>query len=206
MRLLKWSCFVLAVLAAAALLVSYSWTFTPIGRMDYGAAVLSKLGSLQRSGDAAITPAYREKLNRDIGRFYRQSAAAKAAIGKQFDVLIPSPEGDIPARVYVPAGEGPFPAMLNIHGGGFFMGNGYVLDAPAIELAARVGMVLVSVDYRLAPEHPFPAALQKAGVPVTLRVVQGAVHGFIGSGRKAERNLALAATLLREHFAESASR
>jgi len=48
--------------------------------------------------------------------------------------------------------------------------------------------------------------LQKAGVPVTLRVVQGAVHGFIGSGRKAERNLALAATLLREHFAESASR
>jgi len=74
------------------------------------------------------------------------------------DVAVPGPAGDIPVRVYVPQGAGPFPTVVFFHGGGWVLGNIETHDVPARRLANVVPAVVVSVDYRLAPEHPFPAA------------------------------------------------
>lgn len=66
-------------------------------------------------------------------------------------------------RIYWPRADaaGP-PIVVYYHGGGFFMGNLDTHDNVARTIAHRVGAVVVSVDYRLAPEHPYPAALEDA--------------------------------------------
>jgi acetyl esterase/lipase len=67
-------------------------------------------------------------------------------------------------RIYAPtqAGDGPHPAMLYLHGGGFVLGSIAMEHAQTTSLARGVGAVVVSVEYRLAPEHPFPAAVDDA--------------------------------------------
>ena len=72
---------------------------------------------------------------------------------------VPGPAGEIPVVVYTPEGEGPRPLVLFIHGGGFFLGSPHSHGPVAREIAARSGRVVVSVDYRLTPEHEFPAAV-----------------------------------------------
>lgn len=149
----------LLVSALVAGAVSYSWTFTPHGRLDYGAAVFSRLLNWQR-GDEPI--AYNDEQRRATGRFtkkYMDSLGFEPA-HIQRDIRVPAPWGEIPVRVYMPAGEGPFPALMHYHGGGFWAGGGYVHDGPVQQLSTRVGVAVFSVDYRLAPEHPFPAALE----------------------------------------------
>ncbi|HEY1466928.1 MAG TPA: alpha/beta hydrolase [Acidimicrobiales bacterium] len=77
------------------------------------------------------------------------------------DRLVPASGGHaIPVRVYAPIErEGPLPGVLYIHGGGFALGSVDTEHAGAVLVARSVGAVVVSVDYRLAPEHPFPAGL-----------------------------------------------
>lgn len=67
---------------------------------------------------------------------------------------------DARVRVYLPSAEGPLPAVVFCHGGGFLSGSLDSVDPTCRRLAAENGVVVVSVDYRLAPEHPFPAATQ----------------------------------------------
>jgi len=79
------------------------------------------------------------------------------------EVMIPGPEGAPAVRVrhYRPADyDGPLPALVYIHGGGFVVGSLDLYDADCRRIAAEVGAVVFSVDYRLAPEHPFPAGLE----------------------------------------------
>jgi acetyl esterase len=76
------------------------------------------------------------------------------------DMTIPGPESEIPIRIYRPDGEGPHPALLYIHGGGWVIGGLDEYDDVCAKLASHAGCVVVSVDYRLAPEHPFPAAVE----------------------------------------------
>ncbi|QGG93751.1 alpha/beta hydrolase [Actinomarinicola tropica] len=78
------------------------------------------------------------------------------------DRTIPGPAGEVPVRVYRPEGDGPFPALVFLHGGGWTIGDLETHDHPARTLCAEAGVVVVSVDYRLAPEHPFPAAFDDA--------------------------------------------
>ncbi len=68
------------------------------------------------------------------------------------------PDGDIPMRVYTPAGEGPFPLAMMFHGGGWVIGDLDTADGQCRAVCDGAGCVVVSVDYRLAPEHRFPAA------------------------------------------------
>ncbi len=75
---------------------------------------------------------------------------------------IPGPAGDIPVRIYTPAVSGPVPVLVFYHGGGWVIGNLDSHDGICRQLANAVGCVVVSVDYRLAPEHPFPAAAEDA--------------------------------------------
>ena len=71
---------------------------------------------------------------------------------------IPGPAGEIPVRVYTPAGEGsPRPVIVYFHGGGWVIGELDTVDNPLRRIANRTGAVVVSVDYRLAPEAKFPA-------------------------------------------------
>ncbi len=74
------------------------------------------------------------------------------------DRTIPGPAGDLPVRVYTPAGDGPKPVIVYFHGGGWVIGDLDVCDNPVRRIANRTGAVVVSVDYRLAPEHVYPAA------------------------------------------------
>ncbi|WP_232819444.1 alpha/beta hydrolase [Exiguobacterium sp. TNDT2] len=74
-------------------------------------------------------------------------------------VLIPSADGDIPARLYRPLTEETLPAILFFHGGGFFGGILDTVENPCKLLAEKANALVVSVDYRLAPEHPFPGGL-----------------------------------------------
>jgi acetyl esterase len=72
------------------------------------------------------------------------------------------PGADVPIRVYTPEGDGPFPVCVYFHGGGFTIGSIDSHDPVTRRLASEAGAVVVSVDYRLAPEHPFPAAVDDA--------------------------------------------
>jgi acetyl esterase len=76
------------------------------------------------------------------------------------DATIPGPGGDIPIRIYTPALEGPVPTMAFFHGGGFVIGDLETHDDHARLICHDVGIVVVSVDYRLAPEHKFPAGFE----------------------------------------------
>jgi acetyl esterase len=74
-------------------------------------------------------------------------------------VSIPGPAGAVPLRLYLPDSPQPHPVIINIHGGGFVSGSLNMDDHRCTTLARRLGAAIVSVDYRLAPEHPYPAAL-----------------------------------------------
>ena len=79
------------------------------------------------------------------------------------DVTIPGPPDspDVAVRIYTPPVAGhPLPAVLYIHGGGFTVGNVAIFDTVTRQMAAEVGAVVISVDYRLAPEDPYPAAVE----------------------------------------------
>ena len=75
---------------------------------------------------------------------------------------IPGPAGSIPARMYIPEGKGPFPVLVYFHGGGWVIGTLDTHDTCCRELARSAGCAVLSVDYRLAPEHKFPAAAEDA--------------------------------------------
>jgi acetyl esterase len=73
------------------------------------------------------------------------------------DVTYPAAEGYRSARIYRPDADGPVPTILFVHGGGYVIGDIDTHDDHARLLCAEVGAVVYSVDYRLAPENPFPA-------------------------------------------------
>lgn len=70
------------------------------------------------------------------------------------------PETEVPVRVYEPDADPPYPILLFFHGGGWVVGGLDTHDSDCRALTNRADCLTVSVDYRLAPEHPFPAALE----------------------------------------------
>lgn len=95
--------------------------------------------------------------------FAAASAGQPASPGvAREDRAVPGRDGApaVPVRLYRPVGAaGPLPALLWVHGGGYVLGSVAITDPVAAHLAEAVGCFVVSVEYRLAPEHPFPAAL-----------------------------------------------
>ncbi|MFB6163540.1 MAG: alpha/beta hydrolase [Haloarculaceae archaeon] len=79
---------------------------------------------------------------------------------KNFDVA--GPDGPLSTRLYLPEGEAPHPGLVFFHGGGFVIGSLDTHDALARALCDAADCAVLSVDYRLAPEHPFPAAFEDA--------------------------------------------
>jgi acetyl esterase len=81
------------------------------------------------------------------------------------DLAIDGPDGEIPVRVYHPGADDP-PTLVFAHGGGWVLGTLDSADDICREIADRAGCLVVSVDYRLAPEQPFPAALDDVSAAV----------------------------------------
>ncbi|MCX5009814.1 alpha/beta hydrolase [Streptomyces sp. NBC_00555] len=79
-------------------------------------------------------------------------------VGSVEDTAVPGPAGQIPVRVYRPEGGGPVPTVVFFHGGGWLTGDLDTHDDVTRRMCRDVHTVVVAVDYRLAPEHPFPAA------------------------------------------------
>lgn len=88
-----------------------------------------------------------------------ESAGQPEPVGDITNRSISGPLGDIPIRIYTPEGSGPFPALVYFHGGGWVAGDLAMVDATCTMLTNRAEVMVVSVDYRLAPEHKFPAPL-----------------------------------------------
>src|SRR5215813_4499747 len=82
--------------------------------------------------------------------------AAGPEVAKVEQRNIPGPGPAIPVRIYTPAGPGPFPILVWFHGGGWVVGDLDSADPTARHLSVGAGCVVVSVDYRLAPETKFP--------------------------------------------------
>ena len=78
------------------------------------------------------------------------------------DREIPGAAGNLPARIYTPNGAGPFPVIVYFHGGGWVIADKQVYDGGARGLSKQAGAIVVSVDYRRAPEATFPAAWDDA--------------------------------------------
>jgi acetyl esterase len=118
------------------------------------------------------------------------------------DVTIRAREaGGTPIRIYTPPGDTPLPVLVFFHGGGFVLGNLDEFEPICTFLAAGASCIVVSVDYRLAPEHPFPSALDDAWA--ALRWVAQHAPAFGGdparlavAGDSAGGNLAAAVSLL----------
>jgi acetyl esterase len=98
------------------------------------------------------------------------------------DRFIPGSTADLPVRIYYPDGDGPFPALVYFHGGGWVVFNIGIIDATSRSLANRTGCAIVAVNYQKAPEHKFPIPLDDA-VSATDWVAENAPELNIDSSR-----------------------
>jgi acetyl esterase len=125
------------------------------------------------------------------------------------DLVIPGPAGDIPARLYDRRAERDAgPVLVFFHGGGFVIGSLYTYEPYCAEVARLLDLPVISIDYRLSPEFPFPAPAQDceaaarwiASSPSELGMT---VTGLITSGDSAGGNLTIVTTMaLRDHPAD----
>jgi acetyl esterase len=136
-----------------------------------------------------------------VRRIYDMSAGISTIeLAEIRDMTIPGPGGDLPIRLYRPAGDGPKPALVYFHGGGWVIGSLASHDGACRRLAEVSGCVVVAVDYRLAPEHPFPAAFDDSYAATKWVVAEAASLGIdrtrVGvAGDSAGANLAAAVAL-----------
>ena len=86
----------------------------------------------------------------------------KESVAGVDDRVVPGPGGPIPIRTYRPSADRTLPIAMFFHGGGFTMGSPASHDRLCRALANRSACLVVAVDYRLAPEHPFPAGVEDA--------------------------------------------
>jgi len=123
------------------------------------------------------------------------AADARAAVNASIDTVtpreavatvedreIPGPHGPIPVRIYIPEGPGPFPILMYFHGGGWVVCSIETHDAWSRHIANKISCVVVSVDYRQAPEHKFPAAVDDCYVATQWAAAHGA--SFNGDGSR----------------------
>jgi len=123
------------------------------------------------------------------------------AVEQVRDGTVPSPYGGIPIRTYTPAGSGPFPILVWFHGGGWVVGNLDTTDVTCRLLANGGGCIVVSVNYRHAPENNFPAAPEDAYAATRWAAQHSAeLNGdparIAVGGASAGGNLAAAVTLM----------
>jgi acetyl esterase len=129
------------------------------------------------------------------------AAIAPAKTGRSEDIDIPGPGGALPSRVFYPETQGPWPVLLAFHGGGWVMGNLESNDAFCRFLVREVGCLVISVNYRHAPEFKFPAPAEDAYAATAWAAANAAALGGDPArlgvfGTSAGGNLAAAVALM----------
>lgn len=165
---------------------------TPFVRPDT-AAFLAFLNAQDGPKMNEVPPEGAREMMRTMGQI---ADAERGDIAKVEDRTIAGPAGDIPIRIYDDRpnrAEGPI--MLFYHGGGFVIGDLDTHDAYCAEAARALDMPVVSVDYRLAPEHRFPAAPEDCEAATRWVADNMPCTGLIVSGDSAGGSLAAATAL-----------
>lgn len=126
--------------------------------LDAHAALHPKPLPTLTPAEARRQPTPADAVNAVLQRLQKDNAAMALIPGVTHrDRMIAGAAGEIAARIYTPDGAGPFALIVYYHGGGWVIGSKEVYDGGARGLAKHANAVVVSVDYRLAPEHKFPA-------------------------------------------------
>ena len=181
--------------------------------MDLGPALMLNLAPMPAVSD--FSPERRRAVNAQL-----HSMMPPAGDGVAIrDAEYPGPTGPMPLRIYAPeevapkADEaGPLPIVVFIHGGGWWAGDDLpIWDGQCAQLARSVPALVVSVGYRMAPENPFPAALDDSYAALTwihahARELGGDPHKLALHGTSAGGNLVAAVTLRARDQAGPAAR
>lgn len=152
--------------------------------------------TLPRPGELPAAE-YRRR-HREVSRAARVDGEPVARVE---DRAVPGPGGDIPVRVYSPEATEPLPAVVFFHGGGWVICDLDSHDGLCRGIANGAGAAVVSVDYRLAPEHRFPAAVDDCFAATCWVAEHAGELGIDGSriavaGDSAGGNLAAAVSLM----------
>ncbi len=123
-----------------------------------------------------------EENRRAIVQVLEEIGGELMPVAKVEDRLLAGPDRDIPVRIYTPNGIGPipndpFPVLVHFHGGGWVVCSTATHDAPCQKLCHYAGCIVVSVDYRLSPEHRFPSANDDAFHTVQWIAANGSTIG-----------------------------
>jgi acetyl esterase len=130
------------------------------------------------------------------------TAGEPEPVARVEDRCVAGPQGEIPVRIYTPRGQAPFPVLVFFHGGGWVIGDLDTHDGLCRQLANAASALVVSVHYRLAPEHRFPAAAEDAyaatrWVATNARAALGGDPGRVAvGGDSAGGNLAAVVALM----------
>jgi acetyl esterase len=125
-----------------------------------------------------------------------------APLAKIEDKMIPvSDDAEIKVRIYTPEGQGPFPLFVYYHGGGWVIGDLETADPSCRMIANRTGRVVVSVDYRLAPEYKFPIPVEDSyaalkWVSEHAVAINGNASNLVVGGDSAGGNLSAVVSLI----------
>jgi acetyl esterase len=124
-------------------------------------AFLDQLAAAPRPKVWEVTP---DEMRASFRTMIKTFGLKDVPIGKVENITMPGPGGDLPLRVYTPvaAGGEALPALVYFHGGAFRIGDHESHEGTCRQLAGEIGCRVVAVDYRLAPEHVFPAAVDDA--------------------------------------------
>jgi len=121
-------------------------------------ALLQRMVQMNVPALNTLTPTQAREMMRGLAPL----CAAPEAVANVENLRIPGPGGNIPVRIYTPQGNSPFPILVFFHGGGWVICDLDTHDNLCRSLTNGACCVVVSVDYRLAPEHKFPAAVEDA--------------------------------------------
>jgi acetyl esterase len=133
----------------------------------------------------------------------RDKSSDPLPVGRVQNLFIPGPGGNLPIRMYTPdgKGQGPFPIIVYYHGGGWVLATVDTYDASARALSHTADAIVISVEYRKAPEHKFPAAHEDAFAAYQWALRHAATIGgdsarVAVAGESAGGNLAAAVCLM----------
>lgn len=176
--------------------------FTPIEKEPLDPAIVEMQQRWQASGIPDLYEGGDGPVSRERGRnvravFYPKPELPHAPIEH---LNIPGPGGELAVRIIRPVSGESTGTLVYYHGGGFILGDLDSHEAHAIRLANQAGVVVLNVDYRLAPEHPFPAAIDDAEAAVAWAHVNrdrlgGVDRSLAIGGDSAGGNLAAATAL-----------
>jgi acetyl esterase len=195
-RLARWLAIVAFGLVVVAAAVVYRWTLTPYGRLDPEVAIMLHVVPALPSDETVPMAVERDALR----RLMRLSPSGSVPVAHVEDRDVPGPAGPMRLRVYRPSDANELPLVLYFHGGGFCLGDLDTHDRICRLLASKADAIVVAVNYRLAPEYPYPAAVEDTYAALDwaaghAQEIRGDTHRIAVAGDSSGGNLAAVVAL-----------